>query len=77
METYEVHQAKDHLSRILAKVQAGEEVLIAKGGEPIARIVPVHSPKTRIPDRDKGRIWVADDFDAPLPDNLLGACEGT
>jgi prevent-host-death family protein len=76
MDIYNVHEAKTHFSRILAKVQAGEEVLIAKAGAPIARIVPVHAPKARIPDRDKGRIWVADDFDAPLPDELLDAFEG-
>ena len=76
METFNVHEAKTHFSKILAKVQAGEEVLIAKAGEPIARIVPVHHPKPRRPGRDRDRIWVAADFDAPLPDELLDAFEG-
>ncbi len=71
-----MHEAKTHFSKILAKVQAGEEVIIAKAGEPIARIVPIHSQRLRLPDTAKGRLWVAEDFDAPLPDDLLDAFEG-
>jgi len=71
-----VHEAKTQFSRILAKVQAGEEVIIAKAGEPIARIVPIRSSGLRVPDSMQGLMWVADDFDAPLPDDLLDAFEG-
>jgi len=74
MESFNVHEAKTQFSKILAKVQAGEEVLIAKAGEPIARIVPVRAVR-RVPDGETG-LWIAPDFDAPLPDDLLDAFEG-
>lgn len=76
MDTYNVHEAKTHFSRILAKVLAGEEVVIAKAGQPIARIVPIRSAELRVPDTDRQGMWVAEDFDAPLPDDLLDAFEG-
>jgi len=67
-----VHEAKTHLSRLLVRVAAGEEVLISRAGKPIARLVPVARgrPK-RTPGVDKGKGWIADDFDAPLPKRLL------
>lgn len=73
---FNVHEAKTNFSRILARVQAGEEVIIAKAGEPIARIVPIRPQGRRLPDTEKGTLWVAEDFDAPLPDDLLDAFEG-
>jgi prevent-host-death family protein len=76
MDTFNVHEAKTHFSRILAKVQAGEEVVIAKAGQPIARIVPIRSSSLRVPDSRRGAMWVAEDFDAPLPDDLLDGFEG-
>ena len=76
METFNVHEAKTQFSRILAKVQAGEEVVIAKAGQPIARIVPIRSSRLRQPDGERGTLWVAEDFDAPLPDDLLDGFEG-
>lgn len=76
MDTFNVHEAKTHFSRILAKVQAGEEVIIAKAGQPIARIVPIRSSELRTPDAERAGLWVAEDFDAPLPDDLLDAFEG-
>ena len=76
MDSFNVHEAKTHFSRILAKVQAGEEVIIAKAGQPIARIVPIRGQLARRPDAETGRFTVADDFDAPLPDALLDAFEG-
>jgi prevent-host-death family protein len=67
-----IHEAKTHLSRLLARVAAGEEVLIARAGKPVARLVPVDRPRRRrVPGRDKGKGWIADDFDAPLPPDLL------
>jgi prevent-host-death family protein len=76
MDSFNVHEAKTHFSKILAKVQAGEEVIISKAGEPIARLVPIRPATLRIPDTMRGAIWVAEDFDAPLPDDLLDAFEG-
>ena len=68
-----VHEAKTHLSRLLQRVAAGEEIIIARSGVPVARLVAV-SPKekkNRLLGMDRGQVWVADDFDAPLPDELL------
>lgn len=68
-----IHQAKTHLSRLLRRVANGEEVTIARAGVPVARLVPVEAAKKKIRPlgMDRGRVWVADDFDAPLPDDLL------
>jgi prevent-host-death family protein len=68
-----IHEAKTHLSRLLQRVANGEEVTIARAGVPVARLVPVEPAKKKIRPlgMDCGRIWVADDFDAPLPDDLL------
>jgi prevent-host-death family protein len=67
-----IHEAKTHLSRLLARVSLGEEITIAKAGKPIARLVPIQQKlKERVPGTDKGKIWMAPDFDAPLPDEIL------
>lgn len=73
-----IHEAKTHLSRLLQRVAAGEEVTIARAGVPVARLVAVaRKPgKTRPMGMDRGKIWVAEDFDAPLPDDLLKAFYG-
>lgn len=70
--TVNIHEAKTHLSRLLARVSLGEEITIAKAGKPVARLVPVEEkPKQRVPGTAKGKIWIAPDFDAPLPDEIL------
>jgi prevent-host-death family protein len=67
-----IHQAKTHFSRLLQRVANGEEVTIARAGKPIARLVAVRQEsKLRPLGMDRGEVWVADDFDAPLPDELL------
>jgi prevent-host-death family protein len=68
-----IHAAKTHLSRLLQRVAAGEEVTIARSGVPVARLVPIEPKKDKVRPLgfDRGRIWIADDFDAPLPDELL------
>ncbi|MDA2930253.1 type II toxin-antitoxin system Phd/YefM family antitoxin [Acidobacteria bacterium AH-259-O06] len=72
MTQVNIHQAKTHLSRLLARVVAGEEIVIAKAGKPIARLVPVQPPaQDRVPGDDEGQVWIADDFDAPLPEEVL------
>src|SRR5688572_9110932 len=71
---FNIHEAKTHFSKILARVQAGEEVVIAKAGAPIARIVPIRT--RRRPGTGKGSFWLADDFDAPLPGDMLDRFEG-
>jgi len=75
--TVNIHDAKTNLSKLLQLVIAGEEIVIAKSGSPIARIVPYTSkPTKRIPGSAKGKIWIAPDFNDPLPDDLLDAFEG-
>ena len=77
VETVNVHEAKTHLSRLLARVAAGEEIVIAKAGRAIARLVPVPGPASeRELGIDRGRVTIADDFDAPLPEEVLSAFEG-
>jgi prevent-host-death family protein len=67
-----VHEAKTHLSGLLVRVTAGEEVVICRAGKPVARLVPVARPRARrAPDGDKGKGWIGDDFDAPLPRDVL------
>ena len=66
-----VHEAKTHLSRILRQVAAGEEIVIAKSGRPVARIVPIRRRKPRQLGTDQGHFEVPDDFDAPLPEDIL------
>lgn len=75
--TVNIHEAKTHLSRLLEEVAAGREIIISKAGKPIARLVPleVNEPKLRF-GALKGQIWIADDFDAPLADDVLAQFEG-
>ena len=66
-----VHEAKTHLSRLLVRVEAGEDVVISRGGTPIARLVPIASVRRRpLIGALKGRVNL-DRFDEPLPDELL------
>ena len=70
--TVNIHEAKTHLSKLLVRVRAGEEIIIAHAGKPVAKLVAIEEkPKKLIPGFDKGKIWIADDFTAPLPDDLL------
>jgi prevent-host-death family protein len=72
-----IHEAKTHLSRLLQRVAAGEEVTIARAGTPVARLIAVEAKKSSRPlGFARGQVWIADDFDAPLPDDLLAAFYG-
>jgi prevent-host-death family protein len=73
--TYNVHEAKTHLSRLLDRVAEGEEIVIAKSGRPVAKLVRVNL-EPRKPGRLKGRIHIAPDFDESLPDEILTAFRG-
>jgi prevent-host-death family protein len=70
-----VHEAKTHLSRLLRRVAAGEEITITSGGRPAARLVPIEGPARRELGFDAGILTVPDDFDAPLPADDLDAFE--
>lgn len=76
MVTVNVYAAKTHLSRLLKRVSAGEEVIIAEAGKPVARIVPLESRGPRVLGGDEGTVWVADDFDAALSDDLIDTFYG-
>jgi prevent-host-death family protein len=61
-----VHDAKTHLSRLLERVESGEEITLARAGRPIARIVPYRPRRgPRRPGMLKGKVWLADDWDSP------------
>ena len=70
MTTVNIHEAKTHLSRLLERVAVGDEIVIAKSGKPIAKLVPYREAKRgpRVPDTEKGKIWISEDFDEFTPD---------
>jgi len=71
-----IHEAKTHFSKLLARVGNGEEIIIAKAGKPIARLIPaVDRPARRVAGSAKGKVIVAPDFDSPLPESILEAFE--
>jgi prevent-host-death family protein len=71
-----IHEAKTHFSRLLAKVGKGEEVIISKAGKPIARLIPIEEkPIKRDAGRAMGRVIMAEDFDTPLPEGILNSFE--
>ncbi|OLT01209.1 hypothetical protein BJF90_32970 [Pseudonocardia sp. CNS-004] len=72
-EQVNVYDAKSHLSQLLARVEAGEEIVIARNGRPVARLVPAQRQGTRrTPGSLRGRIWMATDYDEP-DDELISA----
>ncbi len=70
-KTVNVHEAKTHLSKLLERVQLGEEIVIARSGKPVARLVAVKEPgRRREPGSARGQIRMAENFDAPLPEDI-------
>lgn len=77
MPIIDIDQASMQLPKLVDDASKGEEILIAKDGSPVARLVPVRKPTKGLKFGSmKGRIWIADDFDAPLPDDIQAAFEG-
>jgi prevent-host-death family protein len=77
MKEVNTYQAKTQFSRLLRRVAAGEEITIANRGVPVARLVPVaHKKEPRVLGIFRGQLNVPEDFDAPLPDDLLDLFEG-
>ena len=76
--TVNLYEAKTQLSSLVERAAQGEEIVIAKGGKPKARLVPIEPAKRplRVPGGSEGKIWIAPDFDDPLPDDILDAFEG-
>lgn len=75
MKHYTVHEARSHLSRLLRRAEAGEEIVITRSGQPVARLTPVYESRRNF-GQDRGRFVVPDDFDAALEDDLLRDFEG-
>lgn len=69
-----IHEAKTNLSRLLQRVEAGEEVVITRRGAEVARLIAAHPARRRF-GTDRGRFSVPDDFDAPLPKDMLDLFE--
>ncbi len=80
METVNVHAAKTHLSRLIADAAAGKEIVIARAGRPVARLVAFADPgrrPRRILGAMAGALHAPQDFDAPLPDEVLAGFNGS
>lgn len=77
MENVNIHQAKTNFSRLLSRVELGEEIIISNRGVPIAKLVPFHPSSDRRSSLglDQGRFTVPEDFNAPLPEEILAAFE--
>ncbi len=74
--TVNIHEAKTNLSRLLARVSAGEEIIITRAGTPVARLVAINpKPRQRKLGSAAGKIHIAPDFDAPLPEEVLAEFE--
>lgn len=77
MPTFNIFEAKTQLSRLIQIAESGEDVVIARAGKPVARLTKLE-PAAKRPIRYgglKGKIWIADDFDAPLPPEILAEFE--
>ena len=77
MRQVDIGEAAMHLSHLVDEAAGGEEIVITRAGEPVARLVALEP--TRMPRRPgllKDKIWIADDFDAPLPEDILATFEG-
>ena len=77
MATVNMHQAKTHLSRLVEQAIEGEEIIVAKNGKPLVKLVPVQGDSSpRRPGSMKGLIHMAADFDDPLPEDILAHFQG-
>ena len=77
MKQVNIHEAKTHLSQLLTRALLGEEIVIAKAGKPLVRLVPVEEPlQDRVLGQDSGLFTVPEDFNDPLPEDILSAFEG-
>ena len=69
--TLNLYEAKTQLSALVDQAAAGAEIIIAKNGKPMAKLVPIKQRVLRKPGKHKGKIWMSDDFDAPLPQDII------
>ncbi|MCK4278715.1 MAG: type II toxin-antitoxin system Phd/YefM family antitoxin [Desulfurellaceae bacterium] len=72
MKIFNIHEAKAHFSKIITQVKTGEEIIIAKAGKPVAKLIPIREkPKSRIPGTAKGKITLTEGFESPLPEEVV------
>lgn len=76
MDTVNIHEAKTHFSKLVESAMNGKETIIARSGKPVAKLVPFREKPKRRLGVLKGKIKIANDFDAPLPEDILGSFEG-
>ena len=77
MTTVNIYEAKTQLSKLVDKAAEGEDTIIARNGKPVARLTSLKEKKQPLrPGSLRGKIWIAEDFDAPLPEEILAAFEG-
>jgi prevent-host-death family protein len=76
LATYNMHEAKTHLSQLAERAAKGEEIVIARNGRPLAKLVPIASRKPLKFGFWEGKIWMSDDFDDPLPWEIQKYFEG-
>ena len=77
MGTVNIHQAKTHLSKLIERMAQGEEIIIAKSGKPVARLVPYIERRTpRVGSQWKGLVRIREDFDDPLPPGIAAGFSG-
>ena len=75
--TVNMHEAKTHFSKLIERVRRGEEIIVAKAGKPVAKLLPIaQGAQVRVPGSARGKLTMADDFEAPLPDDILGSFKG-
>jgi len=74
----DVREAKSRLSKLVDEAAAGKDVVISRNGEPVARLIAIRKKQKRMAGFGalEGKGWIADDFDAPLPEELLTSFEG-
>ncbi len=74
--TVNLHEAKTHFSKLIERVRRGEEIIVAKAGKPVAKLLPIaQGAQVRVPGSARGRITLSADFDAPLPDDVVDSFE--
>lgn len=77
MRNVNIHEAKTHFSKLVDTAMHGEEIIIAKAGKPVARLVPLREAVRKIQfGLMQGEVEIAENFDAPLPEDVLAGFEG-
>lgn len=75
MQAINIHEAKTHFSKLIDAAISGKEIIIAKAGKPVVKLIPISKKKSRHFGKLKGKIKINSDFNSPLPDDLLSSFE--